>query len=118
MTQSMYLVTVGIPHVGTVQLMFNNAARARQTYVELRAKDRGENDFEIEVTDDYGQTVTVNRDEAPLITFQDLSRVHEGQIEVGLAQQRAQAKGQRQASNDPSLKFLAASTAPPGVRLG
>ena len=107
MTQSMYLVIVGIPQVAAVQLMFNNETRARAVYAALKAADRGENEFEIEAADDYGQVITVNRDETPLIYFQDLSRMHEGQIEVGLALARAQAKGKRQADNDPALKFLA-----------
>ena len=118
MTQSIDLVVVGIPHVAAVQLLFNNETRARGVYRTLCAKDRGENEFEVEVSDDYGQTITVNRDETPLIHYQDLGRLHEGQIEVQLALSRAQAKAQRQAQNDPGLKLLTPNAAPPGMRLG
>jgi nitrate reductase NapAB chaperone NapD len=111
MTQSMYLVIVGIPQVAAVQLMFNNETRARQVFKVLCAVDRDENFCEVEVSDDYGQMILVNRDETPLICFQNLSRMQEGQIEISLANTRAEAKRQHQAQNDPGLKFLAANAA-------
>jgi hypothetical protein len=116
MTQSMHLVLVSVQHGPQVTLMFNNEARAKAAYRVLRAEGRGEDDFEFEVSDDYGQTIAINRDEVPLIILQDLSRVHDGQIEVGMAQSRAQAAAQRKASNDPALKLL--TPAGPGMRLG
>jgi hypothetical protein len=85
MSQSLYLVIVGIPNLPLLKLMFNNETRAREVYRALRGSDRGENDFEIEVCDDYGQEVTVNRDETPLIHFQDLARVLEGRIAITVA---------------------------------
>lgn len=114
----MYLVMVAVQRGPQHTLMFNNETRAKTAYRELRAEARGEDLFEIEVSDDYGQTLTINRDEVPLIVLQDLSRVHEGQIEVGMAQSRAQAAAQRKASNDPALKLLTPNGPMPGMRLG
>ena len=118
------MIQMFIVHVMTstqghqVQLMFNNETRAKACYRDLRASERGEHDFEIEVMDDYGQTMTVNRDETPIIVLQDLARLHEGQAEIQMMHARAGAALQRKQQQDPALRIMTAAGAPPGMRLG
>lgn len=114
----MYLVVVTCKNGPQITLMFNNSHRAAATYRTLKAADRDEDTFEIEVEDDYGQAVMVNRDETALILMQSVARVHDGQTEIAMMQQRAQAAMQRKAMNDPGLKLLTPAGAPNGMRLG
>jgi len=113
----MYLVVISIAGRTQVQLMFNNEARAKAAYKALLARDRGENEFEIEVSDDYGTTLMINRDETPMIYWQDLTRAHEGQAEIGIAQAKVQAAMQRKVQNDPAMRFMTASPPGPGMRI-
>lgn len=114
----MYLVVVTCKNGPQLTLMFNNPHRAEAAYRALKATDRDENTFEIEVEDDYSQVVMVNRDETAVILMQNIARVHDGQAEIAMMQQRAQATMQRKAMNDPTLKLLTPHGAPNGVRLG
>ena len=115
----MWVVMVGFAHHQQhYELMFNVESRAKAAYQTLRAKDRGEDDFEIEATDDYGQTVMVNRDEVAVIMLRDLGRVHAGQGEIALMQGKAQAVMQRKAQSDPAMRVMGLQGAPPGMRLG
>lgn len=63
----MISVTVLSSHVRSVDLFFSSDVSAIAAYETLVARDRGENDFEIEVVDDYGARAMFNRDEVVTI---------------------------------------------------
>ncbi len=80
--EAMFLVQVIVADVPPLELMFSAEGRAEAVYRQL--VDAGitgsedENRFQIEVSDDYGQTLCVDRDRVDVIFLRDLSRVHQG----------------------------------------
>jgi hypothetical protein len=102
----LFTVSVALEGPANTRLHFHNKGAALAVYAQLVAKDRGENDFEIEVEDDYGTRLMINRDKVALIAFEDPKRIGEAQIEAGLIQARTQAKANKLAADDASLKLL------------
>src|SRR5215831_18536479 len=56
------------------------------------------------VTDDFGTTAFFNPAMIALVVLRDLSRAFEGETLIGLAQTRAQIKGQTKANVDPVIR--------------
>lgn len=119
--EAMFLVQVIIPEAPPLELMFNVDARAKAVYRQLVEAgitgSEDENRFQVEVSDDYGQTLCVDRDRVDVIFLRDLSRVHQGQAEIQIMQARAQAGLQRKAQQDPALKLLTPNGPMPGMRI-
>lgn len=116
----MELFTVSVALDGPIntRLHFHNQGAAAAVYARLVAKDRSENEFEIEVEDDFGTKLMINRDKVALIAFEDPKRVGDAQIEAGLIQARTQAKANKLAAADASLKILSSGPQTNGMFRG
>jgi len=111
MSDNIYLILVQEEKVQPFQLIFATQTTARAAYKKIKWESRGEDDFEVEISDDFGQTVLINRDQLVYALMQELGALHRGQAEISLAQARANSTLQRKAAQDPTLKFLT-----PGVQ--
>lgn len=87
-------------HAPPVTLFFGGEAAARKEFAEAASG--------IPATDDHYGTSIVVYPEGPLeaVILQDVAKAFEAQVELGLAQARAQAKANTRAAGDPVLKFV------------
>lgn len=91
-----------------------NAWKSAQTAYTRLTAERGENDFLVELTDDFGVTQTIDLDHVIVRSLEDPKRVAEAQVILALTNARAQAKAQKQAANDPTLQLLNPNLPPSG----
>ncbi len=107
MAEGLYSVAVCFDHGQSVRLNFTDKDRAEAAWTAIRAKDRGPDDFEIEVCDDYGVRIMLDRDNVTFVTLEDPAKLTEAEIERSLIIARGNAKANQRAQNDPVLKFAA-----------
>lgn len=106
------VVAIMLDDASPVTMFFLNRERARAAYDKLVAKDRGEDLFEIEVADDFGLTMMVNRDHVLVITMQDPKMIGEAQGRLAIINARANAMANKKAMDDPALKLLTGAQSP------
>ena len=71
---------------------------------------------DFDITDDYGQHISVKRDAVQGVMFEDMSKSKLAHIERGLHQMRVQVDANNQARSDPMLMAaMRSSQASPGV---
>jgi hypothetical protein len=93
----MYLITIAISPVAW-PLMFQTEDRAKEVLKALRENE------EVDVTDDFGQTVIAYRADIAGIMFEDMNQSRNAHIERALHEGRLRANLQTRAKADPVLR--------------
>jgi hypothetical protein len=97
------------------KLVYSSEERARAAYVRATEQDVGQfPDDRIELADDFGLTITLDRRAAVATQLCHAQACLEGQSQVQLATMRAQVKFQKNCAVDPMLKVIPANMIPPG----
>ncbi len=109
MADAFFSVVVCFDRGQNARLNFTDKTRAEAAFAAIQAKDRAENDFEIEVYDDFGVRMHLDRDHLVFATIEDPARIVEAEVERSLIVARANAKAQQRAQSDPVLRFAQGS---------
>ena len=105
------VVAVMFNHGQRLAFYYLTRSRAEEAYKRLTAP-RGEDDFEVEISDDFGMTQTIDLDHVVLRGIEDPKLIGEAQGRIALIQARAQAMAQKKAADDPALKLLTGAQSP------
>jgi hypothetical protein len=99
------VVTIMFEHGQRLAFYYNTRARAEAAYKKLTAP-RGENDFEVEISDDYGMMQTIDLDHVILRGIENPKLIGDAQGRMAIITARAQAAANKKAASDPTLQLL------------
>lgn len=126
----LWSLTIAFRGVNTsIRLTYSNDKDALEAYAALKmpqeakdAEDRGlviaasDWDTEVEIVDNYGSTLTVNRSDIMAHWVTNMGAEMEGKVDADQLAAHAQAKLQRRLAADPMLKGIGLAT-PPSLKL-
>ena len=105
----MYALTISFGPVGTIwTLLYKEEESAAAAKAQLYST------FD-DVTDDFGQRITINRETVHGVMVEDMAQSSLAHIERALHQARTQAKGQEMAETDVMLKSARLRQGGPGI---
>ena len=93
-------------------LMFNDEEAASKAWAMATPYQPDQNAcYVIEITDDYGQTIRVNKNDSKGFMFEDLDKTKLAYIERAIHQQRTQMEAQKRWQADPAARAFNAGPA-------
>lgn len=104
----MFVVVVTLAHQqNLMQFVLDDRTRAQVMVSRVTAAMEMPKTRTLSIADDYGHEAVVRIQDVVAVYLEDAKKAGDAALERSLIQMRSQAKCQREAANDPTLKLMA-----------